>query len=318
MVLFKVDHAPGSHPHAAASLQLYVGGVARASGPDAAGAGDLQKPLCPLPATVVGGPGGGPAAELRERLEAKGVHVPPWAAALQGRAPQLALALRAALLVGEATVAAVAAAASEARQVAGGAAATAAAAAAAAAAPLAGGKGAAAAAAKAAAAAASAAAASAAGAVGAGGKAGGTTAKAAAGVTPAPAAPAAPAPGPTAAPANPASSAAAAAAAAAETAAAAAAAAAQLQAAVELQLGGLGQRLALVAFKASDRLSLLAEAHAIAHAAMAEWLRARYAGECSAVAALDGVVRAAAAEGRQLPFDLRLEVSEREGQGSAV
>jgi hypothetical protein len=263
------------------------------------------RPLCPLPSTTVAGADGGPAPELLESVEGRGAPpAPVWIAAVQSRAPRLAAAIRAALLVCESTeaaAAAAAAAAAEAKQAAAAAAANAAAAAAAAAAPPAGSKGAAAAAAsKAAAAAASGGGAGKAQATAAGAKAStassAATSAAAAAAATAVAAAAAASPGVCAATA------------AADAAAAAASAAAQLHAAVAQQLSGLRARLELVAARSGEQLAAVADGHAAAHGVMAEWLKARYAAECGAVAALDGAVRAAAAAGRPLTHDLRLEV----------
>ncbi|MEW5317265.1 MAG: hypothetical protein WDW38_008576 [Sanguina aurantia] len=69
----------------------------------------------------------------------------------------------------------------------------------------------------------------------------------------------------------------------------------------------LEARLTMLADRALSSLGHIHQLCASTKAKLAEWVRARYAGECSAVAALVKIVKEAAHKGRELPFDLRLE-----------
>jgi hypothetical protein len=82
----------------------------------------------------------------------------------------------------------------------------------------------------------------------------------------------------------------------------------ELQAALALEVQLLQQRLALLGSKAAVIVDELVQLQAAANHQLAEWQQRRYVAECSAVAALERVVKAAAAAGQPLPHDLRLEV----------
>jgi hypothetical protein len=85
-----------------------------------------------------------------------------------------------------------------------------------------------------------------------------------------------------------------------------------LQAALGSELVLLQHRLSLLGRRATALVAEVVALHGAANSQMAEWSHARYVGECGAVAALERVVKAAAAAGKPLAQDLRLEV----GSGS--
>jgi cob(I)alamin adenosyltransferase len=83
---------------------------------------------------------------------------------------------------------------------------------------------------------------------------------------------------------------------------------AELQAALGVELSLLQQRLSMLGSKAAVMVEEVAQLHDSAHSQMAEQLHARYVAECSAVAALERVAKAAAVAGQPLVHGLRLEV----------
>lgn len=83
---------------------------------------------------------------------------------------------------------------------------------------------------------------------------------------------------------------------------------AELQAALGLEVALLQQRLTALAHRASVLTEELVQLHGALNSQLAEWSHARYVAECGAVAALERVVRAAAASGKPLAQDLKLEV----------
>jgi hypothetical protein len=82
----------------------------------------------------------------------------------------------------------------------------------------------------------------------------------------------------------------------------------ELQAALAQEVQLLQKRLALLGSKAAVIVDELVQLQAAANNKLAEWQQHWYVAECSAVAALERVVKAAAAAGQPLPHDLRLEV----------
>jgi hypothetical protein len=85
---------------------------------------------------------------------------------------------------------------------------------------------------------------------------------------------------------------------------------AQLQAALATELALLQQRLSVLGHRANVLTEEVVQLHAAANSQMAEWAHRRYVDECGAVAALERVTKAAAAAGKPLAQDLRLEVGE--------
>mmetsp|Transcript_35241 Transcript_35241/g.78424 ORF Transcript_35241/g.78424 Transcript_35241/m.78424 type:complete len:1824 (+) Transcript_35241:146-5617(+) len=81
----------------------------------------------------------------------------------------------------------------------------------------------------------------------------------------------------------------------------------ELQEAVNREVDILQARALLLAERAAVGLEAVASAAQLTHARLGEWVRARYQAECSAVAALEKVVKEAAMSGLPLPHDLRLE-----------
>jgi hypothetical protein len=94
----------------------------------------------------------------------------------------------------------------------------------------------------------------------------------------------------------------------AKAAAAAAAAYKWLQQELTSLVNGLHQRLTLLAAKATAGIDEMLTGQAAVNNAMGQWLQQAYIAECSAVAALEQVVKAAAVSGQPLSYDLRLEV----------
>lgn len=90
--------------------------------------------------------------------------------------------------------------------------------------------------------------------------------------------------------------------------AALAAVASCLQPALTEEVHLLQQRLTLLGTKAAAIVDEVVHLQAAANCQLAEWQQKRYVAECGAVAALEKVVKAAAAAGQPLPHDLRLEV----------
>lgn len=84
---------------------------------------------------------------------------------------------------------------------------------------------------------------------------------------------------------------------------------AELQHVLGVEAALLQQRLGLLGSKANSMVEEVTQLHGATHSQMAEQAHRRYVQECSAVAALERVVKAAAAAGQPLAHDLRLEVS---------
>lgn len=82
----------------------------------------------------------------------------------------------------------------------------------------------------------------------------------------------------------------------------------ELQVALGLEVALLQQRLSALAHRASVLTEEVVQLHGAVNSQLAEWSHARYVAECGAVAALERVVRAAAASGKPLAQDLKLEV----------
>jgi hypothetical protein len=87
-----------------------------------------------------------------------------------------------------------------------------------------------------------------------------------------------------------------------------AAVSADLQSALGLELMVLQQRLGLLGSKSAALIDELVQLKASAMGQLAEWQHKRYVAECGAVSALERIVKAAAAAGKPLAHDLRLEV----------
>lgn len=83
---------------------------------------------------------------------------------------------------------------------------------------------------------------------------------------------------------------------------------AELQTALETEVALLQQRLHVLGHRATVLVDEVVQLHAAANSQMAEWVHKRYVEECGAVAALERVAKAAAAAGKPLAQDLRLEV----------
>lgn len=83
---------------------------------------------------------------------------------------------------------------------------------------------------------------------------------------------------------------------------------ASLQTALAHELHLLQQRVVLFGSKAAVIIDEVVQLQATGNSQLAEWQQKRYVAECGAVAALEKVVKTAAAAGQPLPFDLRLEV----------
>lgn len=89
----------------------------------------------------------------------------------------------------------------------------------------------------------------------------------------------------------------------------------QIQEAMDAQMASLAaketemmeSRLHLLASRALAALEDVSGLAQRTHDRLGEWIRARYRAECSAVSALDKVVKEAAIKGTPLPFDLRLK-----------
>lgn len=92
---------------------------------------------------------------------------------------------------------------------------------------------------------------------------------------------------------------------------------AELQAALGVEVALLQQRLSVLGHRAGVLVEEVVQLHGTANSQMAEQLHRRYVEECGAVAALERVTKAAAAAGKPLAKDLRLEVR-RVGLGAVV
>lgn len=92
---------------------------------------------------------------------------------------------------------------------------------------------------------------------------------------------------------------------------------AELQAALGVEVALLQQRLSVLGQRAGVLVEEVVQLHGTANSQMAEQLHRRYVEECGAVAALERVTKAAAAAGKPLAKDLRLEVR-RVGLGAVV
>lgn len=92
---------------------------------------------------------------------------------------------------------------------------------------------------------------------------------------------------------------------------------AELQAALGVEVALLQQRLSVLGHRAGVLVEEVVQLHGTANSQMAEQLHRRYVEECGAVAALERVTKAAAAAGKPLAKDLRLEVR-RVGLGAQV
>jgi hypothetical protein len=93
---------------------------------------------------------------------------------------------------------------------------------------------------------------------------------------------------------------------------------AELQAALGLEVALLQQRLTALAHRASVLTEEVVQLHGAVNSQLAEWSHVRYVAECGAVAALERVVRAAAASGKPLAQDVKLEVRQRMVAASAT
>jgi hypothetical protein len=83
---------------------------------------------------------------------------------------------------------------------------------------------------------------------------------------------------------------------------------AELQSALAVEVSLLQQRLNVLGSRATVLVEEVVQLHAAANSQMSEWVHKRYVEECGAVAALERVAKAAAAAGKPLAQDLRLEV----------
>jgi len=90
---------------------------------------------------------------------------------------------------------------------------------------------------------------------------------------------------------------------------------AELQSMLGVELALLQQRLTAVGHRAGVLVEEVVQLHAGTNSQLAEWVHRRYVAECGAVAALERIVKAAAAAGKPLAQDLRLEVGLR-GMGA--
>lgn len=82
----------------------------------------------------------------------------------------------------------------------------------------------------------------------------------------------------------------------------------ELREALGVELALLQQRLAVLGRRAGALVEEVVQLHAACNSELAEWSHRRYVTECGAVAALERVIKAAAAAGKPLAHDLRLEV----------